>query len=60
MAKSTLLLDAHLKALRLPTFLRESRQGGAALRSGRAGLGHDPIHVDGFELIVPRCLLFSH
>ena len=24
MAKSTLLLDAHLKALRLPTFLRES------------------------------------
>ena len=23
MAKSTLLLDAHLKALRLPTFLRE-------------------------------------
>ena len=27
MAKSTLLLDAHLKALRWPTFLREYDKG---------------------------------
>ena len=38
MAHSTLLLDAHLKALHLPTFLREYGQSGAALRPGRAGL----------------------
>ena len=39
MATSTLLLDAHLKALRLPTFLREVRQSGAASqRPRRAGL----------------------
>ena len=38
MAKPTLLLDAQLKALRLPTFLREYDKACAAVRPGRAGL----------------------
>ena len=42
MATSTLLLDAHRKALRLPTFLREDDKRGAALRPRRAGLSALP------------------
>ena len=37
MAKSNLLLEAHLKALRLPTFLREYDKVAPAMR--RRGLG---------------------
>ena len=32
-----LLLSHHLKALKLPTFLREYRQGSSAMRCRRAG-----------------------
>ena len=40
MAKSTLLLDAHLKAPPLADLPARVRQGGAALRAGRAGTVH--------------------
>ena len=38
MARSKLLLEAHLKALRLPTFLRRVRQTGAAMRRRELGI----------------------
>ena len=42
MARSKLLLEAHLKALRLPTFLREIRQTGAAMRRRELGFEELP------------------
>ena len=43
MAHSTLLLDAHLKALRLPTVLREYDTVAAPLCSGGARLSTLPV-----------------
>ena len=43
MAHSTLLLDAHLKALRLPTFLREYDKVARHCASGGARLSTLPV-----------------
>ena len=43
LATSTLLLDAHLKALRLPDLLARVRPSGAAMRPRRAGLSALPV-----------------
>ena len=42
MAKPTLLLDAHLKALRLPTFLREYDKVAGLDSLAPAGLQRSP------------------
>ena len=54
MAKSTLLLDAHLKALRLPTFLREYDK--VARHCAQEGLDcpRDLCRLCELELLRPR------
>ena len=51
MTKPTLLLEAHLKALRLPTFLARVRQSRAALCPRRARLSPLPVPPCELELL---------